>query len=57
MPSELFKYALTQTVKSRNTQDLEGLLPVYKEQLAQAEAVVEAIEGELKWRKENGTKQ
>jgi hypothetical protein len=54
MPSEIFKYALSHTVKTRTTVDLESLLPAYKEQRDQAQAVVEAIEAELRWRKRNG---
>ena len=54
MPSELFKYALATTVQTRTTDDLTGLLPVYKEQLATAQAVVDAIEEELKRREKHG---
>jgi hypothetical protein len=54
MSSEIFKYALAHTVKTRSTQDLEGLLPAYREQRDQAAAVVDAIESELRARKRNG---
>ena len=54
MPSELFKYALVQTVQRRTTEDLRSLLPAYKEQLDQLEVVVKTIENELDDRKQRG---